>query len=275
LLKKTFVFSMIAMLFLISGCSNAASERNGTAENDQTEKVYFSEVQFKNQSYTSIEEINLQEINSLLNKAERVLTDRELSNLILRGAINEDPKMYLIPESELTMFYRISKPKSSNEVPIVAARFGEGANVTRIHAILWYQDGEWKSQAYPISNNPSLTKKRMDIFEKSPFGSGDFIELRQKDKYLAIIVNMGGGGTHYAQEVQLLKRNNDKWEIAWVPTYDNWEILWDSIVEFKNGIQEFTVHRTDIKDPEHKWTETWKLQGEQYVLVSTDQEAHQ
>lgn len=257
------------MIFLISVCSNGASERNGAAVNGQDGNyVHFSEAYFSdNKSDTPIKEINL-----LLNKVEKILNARDLTDIIDEGG-TEAGGWIILPESELAMWYRTS-PKSANEVPIVAAQFGKGVNVITIHAILWYQDGEWKSQAYPRSKDPLITKKRMETFQ-SNFGTGEFIELHQEDEYLAIIVNMGGGGTHYAQEVQLLKRNNDRWEIVWVPVYDNWEILWDSVVEFKDGIQEFTVHRTDIKDPERKWTETWKLQGEEYVLVSTDREAHQ
>lgn len=227
--------------------------------NDKAEEVvHCSEAQIcKNQIGSPKEKID-----SILAKAEGVLNSRNLTDIIpYRGGIQ-------LPETELVMFYRTSKPKTEKEVPVVAAMFGLGVNVTPVHGIFWYQDGEWKSQAYPKAND-QVSKKRIEIFGKSNFGTGQFMELHQEDEYLAIVVNMGGGGTHYAQEVHLLKRINDKWEIVWVPVYDNWEILWDSVVEFKNGIEEFTVHRKDIKDPNHTWEEIWKLQDEEYVLVFT------
>lgn len=270
-MKKNFIISLTITLFLISGCNQALTTSGITyeSENDNFDKieeiVHCSEAQIcKEQIDSPIEEIDL-----ILGNFAEELNTKKLTEIMEKGGNDEGLQRIILPETELAMFYRTSKPKSEKEVPVIAAMFGLGVNVTPIHGIFWYEDGRWKSQAYPKADE-QVSEKRIEVFGKSNFGSGEFIEIHQKDEYMALIVNMGGGGTHYAQEVHLLKRSNGKWEIVWVPVYDNWEILWDSVVEFNNGIEEFTVHRKDIRDPNHTWEEIWKLHDEEYVLVSSN-----
>jgi hypothetical protein len=201
------------------------------------------------------------DIQTLLGKTEQALNAKSLDEILPKGTNGQ----ILLPGSPQVSVFYLSLPDPAQD-PVLVAQFGYGANVIDAFGIFWYEDNAWKSQPYPQASS-EIAQQRNQVLSSGPFCSGLVTELHQDGNLLAVVNDLGRRGTRGAQEVQLLRQDGETWSVVWVPTYDRWQTLWNSRVEFTDGIDSFIVHREDINNPEHKWEETWQLQGTEYVKV--------
>jgi hypothetical protein len=202
------------------------------------------------------------ELTTLLHESERVFNAKPLAEILSQSGNDKSLASITLPtQPETTVFYRSS---SFTEMPVVVASFGYGANVVDAFGIFWHENGAWKSQPYPQAT-PEIAQQRNQVLSQGPFCAGLVTEVHQQGNLLAVVNDLGRRGTRAAQEVQLLKLENETWKVVWVPTYEAWRSLENTQVNFQEGLNAFVVHHQDFNSPEHQWQEVWKLQGIEYV----------
>ena len=204
---------------------------------------------------------------TLLSAAERVFNAKPLFETVVQSEQQQSLLAITLPDyPQIAVRYLASYDLRS--VPVMVAQFGYGVNTIDAFGILWYEDGVWKSQPYPQAA-PEIAQQRNQVLSPSKFCSGLVIEMYQRRNLIAVVNDLGRRGTHPAQEVHLLEFDGETWKVAWVPTYEKWQTIWHSIVEFQDGIDSFIVHRAEKDNLEHRWQEVWERQGTQYVKVET------
>ena len=209
------------------------------------------------------------DLQTLLSKAKRLFNDTPLAEIELPQA---GERSVMLPpatpnDSGIVVPYAISDSVTN---PVMVAGFGYGFNVIDAAGILWYEDGAWKSQPYPQAESEVASQRdRALTGSNSAFCSGLVIEVHQRGNLLAVVADLGYGGTGRAEEAQLLERKGETWKVAWVPTYENSKMVSGARVEFQDGIDSFVVYHEDSKTAPQQ-TEVWKLQGSQYVKVESE-----
>jgi hypothetical protein len=207
------------------------------------------------------------EMKALLRQAESYFNAKPFDVILEKGGNGAPGEMVAaFADTSITSVYRSLKSNAPGEVPILGLSIGQGVNVLNDHGLLWYENGQWRAQPYPqVPNNRK--QKRAEVFKKANIGYGSFEELHQAGNRLAVVYSYSG--TRMAQEVQLLQRDNGVWRILWLPTYDNWLQLLNTRIEFHDGINSFTEYHQEEQNKVVQWQEEWKLQGDQYVKVSS------
>ncbi|HEU4965544.1 MAG TPA: hypothetical protein VFV52_17130 [Bacilli bacterium] len=194
---------------------------------------------------------------------------------VMEGVASDDPSQYefhLKRDGEHAPIVRLnaSAPHGANEVPVITVDVGAGFNTAKVYGLIWYENRAWHTQAYPQAP-ADVAQKRAQVLDNQ-WCWGQIREIRQQGHLLAVVNDLGGGGTRAAQEVHLLKLQNGAWQAVDIPIYENPGVLMDSLVEFQGeGIDRFTIKRMQTYMDVHPWIEEWQLQGERYVMISRDE----
>lgn len=130
-------------------------------------------------------------------------------------------KEFRIERPSLVFTCQYSPGATDRELPLLACKFGEFVNTVAGHALLWRDGGEWHAQLYPEAP-PDVTQKRHAYYRtlgaNCPVGCGsEFKALRQSGRELLAVVDLSGVSTRRNQEVHLLRREGQQWQILWLP----------------------------------------------------------
>lgn len=156
-------------------------------------------------------------------------------------------------------------PKAgTTEIATIACQIGPFGNTIEAHVLFWKENETWTAQLYPQAE-PSVARARRERFNNGkgncPVGcAGGFKALRQQGDLLMAVVDVSSVSAHPTQEVHLLKREEGKWRILWVPTPDRYPFSpWPKVSLPATGIDSFAVTYWD-------GTKTsWVRENEAYV----------
>lgn len=156
-----------------------------------------------------------------------------------------------------------SLPTRRSEVPILACRWGPGANVTTNRHLFWKDGDNWRSQPYPPNGLQ---------------GNAGIVRLYQKGPDLVVIMDVGIAQTRYAEQPQLLRRRNGTWRLVWMPQSQEWSGYLSDVQFEGDSLDRFSVWTdSSVLPKEQLWPfvgpfgqylERWRRRGDEYVRVS-------
>lgn len=205
------------------------------------------------------------DLKDLLNNAIKHFESKDVLELMKNPDGSIPIHMEKNPDGGV-MGYKTAIMHNKEEIPVIVTSLGLGFNDLAAHGVIWQENNTWYSQPYPqVEKN--LADQRKKAFKNSPFCGRNILEIHPIDNLLLVLVEHGM--TKAGQEVHLLQYKNGKWEAVWAPSYLRWEELYMTRIEFAPDKKSFTAYKTDIKNPNKQWEEVYKLDGLNFVLVSS------
>ncbi len=168
-------------------------------------------------------------------------------------------------------------------VPILVCHFGPAIAQPVAQVILWYERGGWQSQLYPPASI-KLTEERKKAMEAWGCQIGCYSGIsaaRQAGNELLVVVNHGfATGNQHAEEAQLLRFQEGRWQVAWVPGEGDWNYSDAKVTLSPKGITLFQVknssrHRQDrlsgylaeqAGGDLRQFSERWERKGDGYMI---------
>jgi hypothetical protein len=181
------------------------------------------------------------------------------------------------------------------ELPVILCHYGPSAGQPVAQAIFWHDRAQWQSQLYPQAPSKLAVERREGLAGMElECQVGCFSAITsarqltgQNGPELVVVVNLAAAGPVKAEEVHLLRLSGGMWDLAWVPSWGNWNYGHAEVTLTTSGGSSFRVRSSSwarrdwltgyLAEPvggEHRWfADRWERRGESYFLRDRSEEA--
>lgn len=177
--------------------------------------------------------------------------------------------------------------------PTLVCHFGPAASQPVAQGIFWYENDVWEAQLYPQAS-ANLTAERTELLGQEGCRMGCYSGIsraRQTSgadgRELMVVVDFGYASRKKAEEVQLLRLNDRRWEVLWVPAAGDWGYGHTQVELGARGSSHFQVRTTSwmrqdsftgyFSEPEvgehRRFTERWMRKDTGYVMADRSEES--
>jgi hypothetical protein len=179
---------------------------------------------------------------------------------------------------------------ADGEMPTLVCHYGPSASQPVAQAVFWYAQGIWQAQLYPQAPL-ELAGDRAEVL--AGYGcrlgcSSGVVRARQAPgaREMLVVIDMGFSSGRRAEEAQLLRFDEGRWQLVWAPPGGDWN-YGDAAVEFANrGLAQFRVRSSSrmrqdlysgyLSEPdggEHRrFVERWERKNSAYVMADRSEE---
>ncbi|HWI63079.1 MAG TPA: hypothetical protein VNT75_14620 [Symbiobacteriaceae bacterium] len=176
---------------------------------------------------------------------------------------------------------------AGGSMPVLVCHFGPAAGQPVAQGVFWQENEVWEAQLYPQAPS-KLAAERAEVISQQGCRLGCYSGIRQArlapgadPAELLVVVDLGFVSGHRAEEVQVLRLDDRRWEVQWVPAPGDWSYGHARVELGSRGVNHFQVRSSSwmrqdpfagyFSEPEagehRRFTEKWMRKGTAWVMA--------